>query len=325
MRIERRLWRDLDELAARLRADFRGISGVALPRSADRYRYTQIRLTLGDVSLTRHEHLGFRFSAWHADTLHLAIPLRGGTRVKSRNRDTCTSPFVLGGTLPPNDAFAVNALPGVSYTVNIPISVLARQIEALGEDAEVGGTIAPTVDLQSGPGVALVRNVLTIFNELQTLSSAGLSGLVVASFSEALLNLTLAAALPKLRAKLCETPVQIASGTAERTRQYLIAYAHEPIRIADLAAEMGVGIRALQAAFRRHVGCSPREYLFKCRLDLARARLLSALPTDTVSSIAIDCGFLNLGLFASRYRRTFGELPSQTLARNREPGLVTRC
>jgi transcriptional regulator GlxA family with amidase domain len=45
------------------------------------------------------------------------------------------------------------------------------------------------------------------------------------------------------------------------------------------------------------------------------------MPLDNVSSIAIDCGFVNLGLFASRYRRTFGELPSQTLARNRRRGL----
>jgi AraC-like DNA-binding protein len=84
-----------------------------------------------------------------------------------------------------------------------------------------------------------------------------------------------------------------------------------------VAAELGIGIRALQAGFRRQVGYSPRQYLIRCRLDLARARLLSPAPLDTVSSIAIDCGFLNLGLFASRYRRTYGELPSQTLAGSR--------
>lgn len=132
-----------------------------------------------------------------------------------------------------------------------------------------------------------------------------------------LLNLLLAATLPKLRTKLGVAPAQIAPGTTERARQYLTARAHQPIQIADLAAEMGVGIRALQAGFQRQIGCTPRQYLIKCRIELARARLLSSAPMDTVSSIAIDCGFLNLGLFASRYRMTYGELPSQTLRRNR--------
>jgi transcriptional regulator GlxA family with amidase domain len=42
-------------------------------------------------------------------------------------------------------------------------------------------------------------------------------------------------------------------------------------------------------------------------------------PDDTtsVSQIAFACGFSNLGHFASAYRTTFGELPSQTLSRSR--------
>ncbi len=49
-------------------------------------------------------------------------------------------------------------------------------------------------------------------------------------------------------------------------------------------------------------------------LAVLQERLLQAGRTETVSSIAMDCGFAQLGRFASEYRQRFGELPSQTLA-----------
>ena len=44
-----------------------------------------------------------------------------------------------------------------------------------------------------------------------------------------------------------------------------------------------------------------------------------AEPGATVTGIATEHGFLELGRFAMRYRRQFGETPSQTLARRTGP------
>jgi len=46
--------------------------------------------------------------------------------------------------------------------------------------------------------------------------------------------------------------------------------------------------------------------------------LQAALPGETVTAIALECGFGNLGEFASRYRRRFGEKPSETFRRAAE-------
>jgi transcriptional regulator GlxA family with amidase domain len=53
------------------------------------------------------------------------------------------------------------------------------------------------------------------------------------------------------------------------------------------------------------------------RLERAREHLLSAGLSDTVTSIALDCGFVHLGRFPATYRMAFGELPTETLARSR--------
>jgi transcriptional regulator GlxA family with amidase domain len=61
----------------------------------------------------------------------------------------------------------------------------------------------------------------------------------------------------------------------------------------------------------------PRDMLLRFRLERARERLLKPGPTDTVTSIALDCGFAHLGRFPAAYRIAFGELPAETLARAR--------
>jgi AraC-like DNA-binding protein len=90
------------------------------------------------------------------------------------------------------------------------------------------------------------------------------------------------------------------------------------LAMADVARELGVSLRALQAAFREHRGKSPREVLVAIRLEEARRRLLAAVDDGTsVTDVALSSGFSHLGRFATTYRRAYGEAPSDTLRRRR--------
>ena len=89
----------------------------------------------------------------------------------------------------------------------------------------------------------------------------------------------------------------------------------EPVRIGEIAGTLGISARHLQAGFRRHIGKTPRAFLTECRLDLARRKLEQGLPGQSVTATALECGFSNLGEFAGKYRKRFGENPSETLKR----------
>lgn len=91
----------------------------------------------------------------------------------------------------------------------------------------------------------------------------------------------------------------------------------EPLAIAEIAEELGVGVRTLQIAFLEHRGLSPRAVLTGIRLERAHEALLSAQPDRNVTDIALACGFSHLGRFAAAYRARFGEAPRETLARRR--------
>jgi transcriptional regulator GlxA family with amidase domain len=93
------------------------------------------------------------------------------------------------------------------------------------------------------------------------------------------------------------------------------SHAEEPLTVAEIANAVGVGPRALQAAFRASHGITPRQLLAEIRLEEARARLLAPEAEMTVTDAALASGFAHFGRFAAAYRERYGELPSETLRR----------
>jgi AraC-like DNA-binding protein len=112
-----------------------------------------------------------------------------------------------------------------------------------------------------------------------------------------------------------DAPAALPQST-RRARDYIHAHAAEAPSVADIARAAGVGVRALASGFERHFGLSPQRYLHQYRLDRVREELRSAAPGVTVTAVAADWGFWQLGSFAARYRERFGESPSQTLNRH---------
>jgi AraC-like DNA-binding protein len=106
-----------------------------------------------------------------------------------------------------------------------------------------------------------------------------------------------------------------------RAIEIMRARSDEPVSIVDLAQEVGLGVRSLQIAFQNVLGEGPRARLTRIRLERARERLLAGGTRDEVTTIALDCGFTHLSRFAGAYLRTYGERPSDTLARRRRTSL----
>ena len=91
-------------------------------------------------------------------------------------------------------------------------------------------------------------------------------------------------------------------------------HVNEPVTMVELSRQTGVSERTLRAAFHDVLGLSPKQYAIGQRLRAAHEALCAADPeTTTVTDIATEYGFFELGRFAGRYRHTFGEAPSQTL------------
>ena len=97
--------------------------------------------------------------------------------------------------------------------------------------------------------------------------------------------------------------------------EFIEAHWDQAISIENLVETTGVGARAIFRAFQQSRGYSPMAFARMVRLRHAREMLGAGDPEASVTSVAFVCGFGNLGHFARDYRETFGERPSETLAR----------
>jgi transcriptional regulator GlxA family with amidase domain len=99
-----------------------------------------------------------------------------------------------------------------------------------------------------------------------------------------------------------------------RVDQFLQAHVDEPIHVSQLCDATGVSERSLRNACHAVCGTSPKRYLMRCRMEAVRQALEAARPGQaTVTRIATDYGFFELGRFAATYTSLFGERPSDTL------------
>ena len=91
----------------------------------------------------------------------------------------------------------------------------------------------------------------------------------------------------------------------------------EPIEIEHLANSLGIARRTLFRAFRETLGIGPYQYFELKRLHILKARLREADHCSTsVTAIALQLGFMELGRLAGKYKNLFGEYPSDTLKRS---------
>lgn len=89
----------------------------------------------------------------------------------------------------------------------------------------------------------------------------------------------------------------------------------ESLTLAEIEKRAGVSRDRLYRDFQRYYGIAPMAYFKRLKLDGVRQRLLQAHADETVSAIALDYGFNQLGRFSQEYKEHFNELPSETLAR----------
>lgn len=87
---------------------------------------------------------------------------------------------------------------------------------------------------------------------------------------------------------------------------------------AELARDVGVTSRTLLRTFQESFGVPPKRYLLLRELHAVRRTLSTPSAADTVADVLTRHGVWEFGRFASRYRRQFGESPSETLRRARE-------
>ena len=94
--------------------------------------------------------------------------------------------------------------------------------------------------------------------------------------------------------------------------RYIEQNVHRNIDIEELSSVSNMSARSIYNAFFMALATTPKRYIKQFKLQKFQEYLLQR-KCRNVTEIALDYGFSHLGRFSSDHRKSFGELPSETM------------
>ena len=96
----------------------------------------------------------------------------------------------------------------------------------------------------------------------------------------------------------------------EHARNYFRNHGHEPRAVQNAARFAGLSRAHFVRVFTETYGRTPREQIFKFRMERAASLLLAGLP---VGDVAIQVGYEDVNAFGRAFKRWSGETPGRYL------------
>lgn len=308
---------DVDEVTALVSAEYvEHVPVVVGDRDAFRFQLDSTQVASGSGSFrldwVRHT-LGGRAETEPAPDLLLTMPRSGRLRRVVGQEETtsaCLVPYWTSSVAEWDDlgaVFAVLDLDGVRR--------IGTEISGIDPDeVEFSGwqPLSPSM-------VRYLDAVIGHLDRSVLADDAVLASPLVRAGAFRQLAIALLAAFPNTTQTLAAgtDDDHAAPATVRRAVEFMDAHAREEIDIVRIAEAARIGPRGLQAAFRKHRGQTPLEYLRTVRMEGAHRELTAGDPTlgDTVAAIAAGWGFAHPGRFSVEYQRAYGHPPSETLRR----------
>lgn len=275
-------------------------------------------VSLGDTSILYAEYGGkIIIDPGVLESFYLVgMPVAGTTRLHCDGQDLLSHPglaSVQSPTRPLRTEWSVGCR---KITVKIGREALERHLsQLLGRPVRDPIEFNLGMELDRGPGLGWGKMIDFLLHELANDSALIAVPDARRRIDELLMTTLLTKQPHNYTDALLETSSPAAPACVRRVEEYVAADPGRILNLQILARVGGTSVRSLQEHFRRFRGLSPMAFVAERRLKQARKALREANEHDSVTDIALRCGFLHLGRFAQQYKARFGETPSQTLLR----------
>lgn len=108
-----------------------------------------------------------------------------------------------------------------------------------------------------------------------------------------------------------------AQAQLQRMMQYVHTHYAQKVTLEELAGEVSISKSSAMKLFRQYLHTSPIDYLIGYRLKQAAKLLITT--RSSVSAIAEQTGFENVGYFCRKFKAVFFKTPSQYRRQSQEP------
>jgi AraC-like DNA-binding protein len=250
------------------------------------------------------------------DYIGILIPLSGSVRVRLAGTTVVAQPYRTM-TIVGNDAPVDISWPASARVVlaKLDCAALTRALGILLPGTGPEPVQVASVPISGAEGFAIYGAVQMIARAFAEFGSpAAVPATQSRLLAQQLLVTTLLAVPHSFTARLHQPALPAADTKVQAALRLVAAEQGGDRTTLDLAAELGISLRALELGFRRELKTTPHEYLRAARLTRVHEELtLADGHRTTVSAVASKWGFANHSRFARAYREQFGEPPAQTL------------
>ncbi|MEU4343641.1 AraC family transcriptional regulator [Nocardia sp. NPDC023852] len=311
--------RDVDEAREVIGKVLRAPHDVKILGAAGRFDARQNAVPMGPVALAALDYGGgaqVLVTPHRTDNFYLVhIPLAGAIDTFS-GREHTTATRWTATIAQPRERFVLDwPADSPMLLVWFDASAMESMLEQMiGQRMKAGLRFELGQDLTTPAMRAWLDQVRLVVREFDQGQQVATHPLAVRHLQDLMTTGFLLSARHSYSERLRNSSATPAGSTVRQAVDFMHVHAAEPVTVTQLAAEAGVGVRALQEGFRRDLDTTPMAYLRRVRLEHARTELEKADPHETtVSAIALRWGFRHLGDFARAYRMAYGERPSETL------------
>ncbi len=252
-----------------------------------------------------------------ADFYMLEMPLTGGADLTLNAGKTCSSSQGCALFLPPHAPLESRWRSGtLQFMLKLNATHVQRRWRELVQDplSRLPG-LRPVISFDCAEGWRVQQSMMLLCTEFERSMRNRQPALATSPLSAAVLDSVLEYVRVRTGPHIDPEGRVPLPAALRRTLIYLRAHLSDDVRMADLVAAAGVSERSLFNQFDEFLGTTPMRYLEAKRLDFARGLLLDR--AGSVAEIARRAGFRHMGRFSLRYRKAYGEAPSQTLSESR--------
>jgi AraC-like DNA-binding protein len=251
-----------------------------------------------------------------SDCIKVQFAIRGRGRIRSLNRETDLDQRQTGITPSGISTHSACQAGHARLTLRLDPKALQQKLEALlGGKPKGQLTFDSAIDMRSPHAQRLLQLVNFLTEQVNAVPP--LSQVVCRELEQAVQVAFLCASQHSFSARLERDDKAPASSLVRDVEDIIESNWQSAIDIDRLAARAGVSARTLFRAFQQARGYSPMAFAKKVRLDRARDFLMSGDPGVSVTDVALQCNFSNMGHFSRDFHQAFGERPSETLQRSR--------
>jgi AraC-like DNA-binding protein len=265
--------------------------------------------TTCDLSADHHE----------SDFIRVQFAIKGRGRIRALNRETDLNERQTGITPSGVPSYSACQAGHARLTLRLDPKALLLKLEALLGGRPKGPlTFDPAIDMASPHAQRLLQLVNFLTEQVNAVPA--LPQVVCGELEQAVQVAFLCASHHSFSALLERDDKAPASSLVRNIEELIESNWQKVIDIERLAAQAGVSARTLFRAFQQARGYSPMVFAKNVRLKRARDFLMSGDPSVSVTGVALQCNFSNMGHFSKDFHEAFGERPSETLSRSRRLG-----